>query len=225
MAFWTLASALDYASIPISLKMFFARLEYLGYNSAMAFFAAFFLVFSGQEAWLKKTWARTFLIFIPLSSVLLAWTNDWHGWLWSGFTQAEGNNTLVFHHGPGFLWAAVCGYILISIILVTLWRAAHFGTAIIKQQARLLFAICLLPLFTNLTYLLKIPGTEGVDWSPIPFSFGVLAFWATLYGRHFLKIAPIARETLIERMIDGMIVLDKENPGSNIICGLRKNEA
>lgn len=142
----------------------------------------------------------------------MAWTNDWHHWLWTGFSLVEtGNNALIFHHGIGFVWEALCGYSMILVTLATLWRTIYSGTAIVRQQARSLFLISLLPLFTNLTYLLAIPGTEGVDWSPIFFSAAMAGFWATVYGRGFLRIAPIARETLIESMTDGVFVLDPEN--------------
>src|SRR5690349_5252135 len=38
ITFWTLAAGLDYAAVPISLKFFFAKLEYTGSNSTITLF-------------------------------------------------------------------------------------------------------------------------------------------------------------------------------------------
>ena len=41
LTLWTLASGFDYAAVPISLKVFFAKLEYLFYHSAITFILLF----------------------------------------------------------------------------------------------------------------------------------------------------------------------------------------
>jgi hypothetical protein len=86
VTWWTLAAGFDYAAISIALKVFFAKWEYTAYNFAFLFLTLFSLSFAGYGSWLKKTSVKVFLGFITISNILLAWTNDWHGWLWSGFT-------------------------------------------------------------------------------------------------------------------------------------------
>jgi len=82
-----------------------------------------------------------------LVSVLLAWTNDFHGWLWSGFTRSElGNNSVIFEHGPAFIWVVTVGYLMVGTIVVNLWRASHQGPELSRKQARVLF----LPVFSLL---------------------------------------------------------------------------
>ena len=43
---WTLAAGLDYAAVPIPLKVFFAKLEATGYNIALSLLAVFSLVYA-----------------------------------------------------------------------------------------------------------------------------------------------------------------------------------
>jgi len=212
ITFWTLTGGLDYAAIPLYLKVFFAKLEYAGYNSAFAFFALFALSYTGYERLLEKGWVKAFFLIIPISNILLAWTNDWHGWLWSGFvSSAFGNNTVIFEHGPGYIWAAITGYLMILIIILPLWQASRRGSKFSQQQARLLFFASLIPVVGNLFYLFEAPQFKGVDWTSITFSISSFLFLWALYGMRLLDLVPIARDKLVAGLSDGMIVVDIQN--------------
>jgi PAS domain S-box-containing protein len=211
VTFWTLAAGLDYAAISIPLKVFFTKFEYIGYNTALFFFAVFALLYAGYGEWLKLIPVRLFLYFLPLSNILLAWTNDWSEWLWSGFTRSEfGDNTVIFEHGPGFFWTVISGYLLILIILVPLWQLAHRGPEFSRKQARLLFLSSLIPVVANLLYLFQPKEFRGADWSSITFSISGFMFLMALYGARFLDLVPIARDKLVAGISDGMIVLDMQ---------------
>ena len=212
VTFWTLAAGFDYAASSISLKALFAKLEYIGYNAAFVFFALFVLSYAGYEKWLEKAQVKALFYIIPLSNILLAWTNDWHGWLWSGFRRSEfGNNTVIFEHGSGYLWAVVTGYLMILIIIVPLWQVSRRGPEFIRRQARLLFFASLVPIIGNLAYLLETPELQGVDWTSITFSVAGLLFLLALYSTSLLDLAPIARDKVLTGLSDGMIVLDMED--------------
>ncbi|MEP7134167.1 MAG: histidine kinase N-terminal 7TM domain-containing protein [Chloroflexota bacterium] len=212
VTFWTLAAGFDYAAIPIPLKIFFAKLEYAGYNFAFVFFAFFALCYAGYEHWLKDIRLKVFFMIVLVSNILLAWTNDWTGWLWVSFTRsAIGENTVIFEHGPGELWAAVTGYMMILIIIVPLWQASRHGPDFSRRQARLIFYATLLPVVGNLLYLFQPPQFKGVDWSSLLFSISSILCLLALYGTRFLDLAPIARDKLVAGLSDGMIVLDIQN--------------
>lgn len=209
---WTLAAGLDYAATHIPLKVFFTKLEYTGYNTAFAFFAWFVLSYGGYGDWLEKNWVKAVLIILPLSNVLLAWTNDWHGLLWSGFAESPvGDNTILFEHGPAYAFAVITGYLMLFIIVLPLWQATRRGSELSRRQARLLFTASLIPVVGNLAYLFGPVALRGVDWTPISFSISGFIFLLALYGTRLLDIVPIARDTLVSSLSDGMIVLDMQN--------------
>ncbi len=229
ITFWTLAAALDYSAIPISLKVFFAKLEYLGYASAIALLAAFALSYAGYEDWLKKTWVKALLIGIPVLVVLLAWTNEWHSLIWAGFVANTAvDNVVIFEHGPAFVWIALLGYALILVIFASLLTVALHGTEIARKQARLLLGALLMLVASNLLYLSDIFHTPGVDWSSVTFSITGLLFLFALYGTRFMDVIPVARNTMIERMTDGVFVLDIRgnlvdyNPAAQAIFNIGK---
>jgi diguanylate cyclase (GGDEF)-like protein/PAS domain S-box-containing protein len=211
ITFWTLVSGLDYAAVPISLKVFFTKWEYVGYHIALVYFLMFILSYAGHGSLLENKFVRTLLWVVPASNVLLAWTNEWHGWLWSGFVRSQfGDNTVIFEHGPAFLWVAGTGYLLIASIVLTSWLASRRGSEYARRQGRLLFYGSLLPLLGNLIYQFQPLEFDGVDWSSILLSISSLLFLWALYGTRLLDLIPIAREKLIESLGDGMIVLDTQ---------------
>ena len=212
ITFWTLVAGLDYAAVPIPLKIFFAKLEYIGYHAALVFLIWSVFSYVGYDQWLSKRWFKFLFSFIPLSNILLVWTNDLHGLIWSGFRPNEfADNVLIFEHGPAFTWIAVTGYLLITVIIFPLWLATRRGSELFRRQARILFYASLIPIAGNIVYLLNIPSLNGVDWASITFSVAGFFFLIALYGARFLDIVPVARHALVDGMDDCILVLDTDN--------------
>lgn len=207
---WTLAAALDYAAIPLGLKIFFAKIEAVGYHSAFALFAVFAMHYAGNERWLEKKWFRAFLLFIPLSNILLTITNDLHGWIWSGFTPQPGN-VYTFEYGPAFSWIIFDSYFLIFFIFLNVWAAFRKGSDFTRRQARILMFALVFPVAVNILYRLGAGGVEGVDWTSITFSISSLLILYALYGIRLLDIVPVAHDVLLRNLGDAMLVLDMQN--------------
>jgi diguanylate cyclase (GGDEF)-like protein/PAS domain S-box-containing protein len=212
LSFWTLAAGLDYASVPMSLKILFAKLEYTGSNIAVIFLVLFVLTQAGYDEWLNHRGSKALLMLFPISNILLPWTNDLHGWLWTSYRYSDfGDNTAIFEYGPAIIWVIITGYGMMMIITVSLWQAALHGSELSKRQARYLFLASLVPVVGNLAYLLQAPKLKGIDWSSITFSIAGILFLLALYGTRLLDLAPIARDKLVSSLGDGMIVLDTLN--------------
>ncbi len=212
ISFWTLSVGLDYAAVPISLKVFFEKLEYTFHNGTIALFAMFALTYAGYETWLKRKMAKAFFWSIPISNTLLAWTNDWHELLWNDYTRSNfGNNTVIFEPGPGYDWVTISVYLMALLIILPLWQASDKGSELSRRQARLLFIASILSVLGNIIYVLGDQKLKGVDWTPIIFSVLGIVFILTLYGTRLLDLVPIARYTMIEKMSDCVLVLDENN--------------
>jgi diguanylate cyclase (GGDEF)-like protein len=209
LTLWTLAAGFGYAAVPLQLKIIFAKIDAIGYNSAIALLFLFVMYFGGFEKWADDKRLRLVIFLIPISNLALILTNEWHGWVWQAFTPT-GNNIVVFEHGPGFVWIAITGYVISLSIMTILWIAMRSGSEISRRQARLLLAACIFPIVANIVYLYGIEGEEGVDWSSITFSVTGLLFLWTLYGERLFDLVPIARDRLISGLSDGMIVIDMQ---------------
>ena len=67
------------------------------------------------------------------------------------------------------------------------------------------------PLLVNLVYISRlIPGWRK-DFSAIAWALGSLAFFVAIFRYRLLELTPVARQTLVDRMEDGMLVLDAQN--------------
>lgn len=108
------------------------------------------------------------------------------------------------------------------VVFVTslLRRSRHLGV-----EAWTLVAAALLPFAVNLGYNLGLGRLGDVDLTPLAFTAasGVLA--RALLERRMLRLAPIAHSTVVERMTDGVLVLDdrgrvlEANPAAATLLG------
>ncbi len=207
--FWVLVSALDYAAVPITVKIFFAKLETVFYNAALVLFLVFFTTYAGYKYWLQKKSIQVILWVVPVFNILLPITNEWHNLYWSGFSPSPvGENVIVFHHGPAFIWVAAIGYLIIITMIVGLLQLVIRSARNTRRQALILLLALLIPAASNLLYLIPIPGLEGIDWTSVFFSLSGLMILLALFNTHFLDIVPVARNLMIEKMTDGILVLD-----------------
>jgi signal transduction histidine kinase len=212
ITFWTLTAGLDYAATQISSKIFFAKLEVVFYNSALALYTLFALSYAGYDNWLKAGWVRALFWIVPATNILIPLTNELHGLFWTGFTwNTAGNNVLIFHHGPAFAWCASSNYAAALIMFACLWQAGRKSSDLTRRQARILISALAIPVLCNFLYLFEFPGLEGLDWTSIAFSISGLLFLMALYGTRLLDLVPIARHTIIEQMDDCVLVLDEGN--------------
>ncbi len=224
LTLWTLASALDYAAVPIVVKVFFAKGESVFYNFALVLFLAFGLSYAGYDRWLKIPWVRVIVWLPPIINIALTLTNDLHGLFWSGFTRSDvGDNIVIFHHGPAYSWVAITSYIAVMIMIVSLLRVVFDSSVIRRRQARLLLLALLIPLASNILYQFEIPGFQGIDWTSVFFSITALVFLGALFGTRFLDIVPVARHLMIEEMDDGVLVLDTSDRIVDFNITIQKN--
>jgi PAS domain S-box-containing protein len=209
---WVLFTVVETTVTTMETKILWAKFGYLGAISTPVLYLIFVLRFTGFEKYLKNR--NILLLFIiPFITLLIAFTNEKHGLLWSGFSAIPAQtNIMEYYHG---LWFWV-GYMAYNYILLALATIALFHF-IIKQNKSfswqgwvvLLAGIC--PWTASVFYLLRVNIVPGLDLVPVSIILsGALFGYAILYTR-FLDLVPIARETLVETMTDGIIVLDVQN--------------
>ena len=231
LTLWTLAAGLDYAAVPIPLKVSFAQIEVPCYSIGLVLITVCLLLYTGHENWLKNPLVKICFVLYTAFGTLLAWTNDLHHLYWTGFIVSDlKNNIVIFEHGPAFMWIALLGYCVIGIMVAVLLQATFVGTETSRRQARILLLALIVPVSANLLYLFDVFNIPGVDWSSISFSITGLLFLIALYGLRFMDIVPMARSVVLERMNEGIIVLDDRgrlidfNPPTQAILGITKDD-
>ncbi len=207
---WTLAVGLGYAATSLQLKILFAKIDSVGYNTAIILFFFVSMYHAGLSWLADKLWFRFCIFLIPVFNILLTVTNELHGWVWRGFTPSS-NNVVVFEHGPGFDWIVVPGYAIILSIVILFGYTSFRGPTLLRRQSRLLLVATIFPMSANFIYLNRLSNFAGVDWSSVSFSVTGLLFLMALYGAGFIDMIPIARDKLIDSLDEGIIVIDMQS--------------
>jgi diguanylate cyclase (GGDEF)-like protein len=203
---WTLGSGLGYAATTIPLKSFFGAIEYAGGFCTLAMTLVFIL----QITDLRHPFMDLFVYAVfGISGVIvaLAFTNSFHNLVWVDIILMP-DNQAEFVHGPAYFVANVVIY-LVTLVIWGLLIWSHLrGSRIERRQSRLLILAVSIPAFSNFLYNLGVPYYEYTDFTPASFSLTGLVLLYALHGRQLLDIIPLARNTLVEWMSDGVLVLD-----------------
>src|SRR5690349_15660827 len=79
---WSLGYACELSSADLASSIFWAKAEYLGIVAVPVAWLAFALQYTNHEQWLTGR-KLLLLLLMPLVTLLLAWTNERHGLIWS----------------------------------------------------------------------------------------------------------------------------------------------
>ena len=208
-AVWALCSALEYASIDIPTKITWSKLSYLGVVGSPLFFYLLALVYTNPRRMIGFRHVMTVSI-VPILSLALALTNEWHLLIWNAFTPSPaGDNLLIYGHGLWF-WIGVFGYsyLLMLVSTIKIVRYAVQSKAPYRTQAVTLALGALIPWLGNIIYNLYLGPISGLELTPLlSICAGVVYYWG-IFRVRLLDLTPIAIRTVVESMSDAMVVLD-----------------
>ena len=229
---WSAGAALEYAAIRVEDKFFWLKLEYFGVLSCPVFFLLFGLKHNRMDRWL--TWRTVGLLFVvPLITLVLAFTNEQHGLIWSSIElNNDGTNLAVYGHGLAF-WVGVIGYAYLLMVAGTIlfFRAAIRLPDLGRIQTALIIAAALAPWTANLIYVSGLSPMPGLELTPLVLVFSGTLFALDILGFRFLDLTLVAQRTLTETMLEGMVVLDTRdaivaiNPSAQRMLGVNEYAA
>jgi PAS domain S-box-containing protein len=209
---WTLGYALELSSATLTAIVFWAKVEYLGIVAGPVAALALALEYTGRERRLTPR-SLVLLSIVPVVTLLLVWTNDFHGLIWR--TVGLDTNTpfalLSVTYGAWFLVHALYSYLAMIIGIFLLGQALVRSSHPYREQAAVLALSEIVPLIGNGLYLSQLSPFPHLDLTPFAFTLaGLLWTWGLFHFR-LLDIVPIARSAVIESMSDAVIVLDAQN--------------
>ncbi len=208
---WGLFYSLEMVSTDLRATLLWSKIQYLGSVSLTVEWLALVLTYTGQRE--RLTTRNVALLFIiPLITLALTWTNEYHELVWANVGLASGIpfNALSFTPGPWYWVNIAYSYALFVISAIILLVAFTRSTPLYRRQIVFLLLFSLLTWVGNLAYTVGL-SPQGINLTPITFAVsGLLIAWG-LFRYRILDIAPVARDTIVEGMSDGVIVLDPQN--------------
>ncbi len=193
-------------------KLFWLRFQFLGISFVTVFWLLFCLRYANHS---QPNTPAFFLIFswIPLITILLAFTNQFHHLLWKEpwLTTINGQSVLIQDFGLWFWINTLYDHGLYLVGLFVLIQFYFKTPRTLRQQIWLIILAGLIPGMVNLYTLTGSNPFPRINLVALSFLFTGLIIIYVLYFRQFMYIVPIARDTTIENLQDGIIVLDLQD--------------
>lgn len=209
---WSLGYAVATGFHDLTNRILCAKVQYIGIALAAVAMATFAIRYSGHVKWLTR---RNILLLavVPGVGTLLAWTNEAHHLIWAS-TQLRIRDSIALldiSYGPYFWFYAGYNYLILLTSAGLFLRVARRSAYLQRQQALIMLIGVLFPTVFILLYLMRLSPFPDLDLAPLGWSAcGLIIAWG-LFRHHLFNLVPIARDTLIENMADGVLVLDAQN--------------
>ena len=211
IAGWLVFNSLELAATSPEASVFWAKASYAFITLTPVFWLAFALQYTGNVRWLQSD--RFFIFFlVPVIVTLSAYTNEMHQLLWREYIFTPVSIFLAFsvEHGPFFWLHIVHSYVLVFTGAFLIVRQALRTFAVYWRQATYLIIGALVPVATNLFYLVNpIPAIKK-DYTPISFAISALVLTIGVVRDRLLDVRPVARDLLVDSMGDLMLALDHQ---------------
>ncbi|MGC9529911.1 MAG: histidine kinase N-terminal 7TM domain-containing diguanylate cyclase [Candidatus Bipolaricaulaceae bacterium] len=208
VAGWAVVAGLESMAVAVGAKIVLSKLEYVGSGSLGVLFLLFAYHHPGRTGWLSRG-RRAALWALPAASVGLAATNEHHQLVWRGFSAGPaGSNALIYHHGPAFfaITAWVYAFVLLGASLL-IWQTRR-ASAVQRRQSAPILAATAFPFVGGLMYAMGITLIPGLNLTPVTFAAAGVVLAVSIVPLRLFELVPVARELLIERMSDGVVVVD-----------------
>jgi diguanylate cyclase (GGDEF)-like protein len=211
VAEWSLTAGVEILASSVEAKITWSKICYLGTVST----SVLFLILAVQYNHLNNLLTRRNILLafvIPIITLLLTLTNEWHHLIWNSFTPSPLiKNMIVYGHGPGF-WIGAVGYSYLVTFVATallVWAAIRFPKAY-RYQAVSLVVGALFAWTGSVIYVLHLGPLPGLDITPLSFTItGVICAFA-IFRLRLLDLVPVARDVLVDTLRDAVLVLDEQ---------------
>ncbi len=212
VAEWSVGYALELGGAHLPAITFWAKVEYLGIATSPLAWLVFALQFANQDKWLTRR-NLGLLAVVPIITLLLVWTNEAHGLVWSRVDLDTSGPfpAMAPQHGLWFWVHSAFSYTCLLLGTILLIRMVISFPDLYRWQAGLMLLAVLAPWISNGLYLSRLGPFPYLDLTSFAFTLTGLAAGWNLFRFRFLDVVPIARRAVVEGMRDGVIVLDGQN--------------
>ncbi len=231
MGWWQICQLFELILPSRSSQIAWSELAYLGIATVPGLWLMFARSYRGTARTLPL-WTRICYWTIPGVTIAVALAGNWHGAMWSSITAASNSPGAVlrFVHGAWWWIFVVYSYGLIAAGLITLVPAIVRLPRVFGGQVALLVVSVLFPWSINLLEAVGITLVPNLDLTPFAFSVSGAAWLLAILRFRMFDLIPVARETLIDNMVDGVLVLDRQqrvidsNAAARIMIGKGSRE-
>lgn len=209
---WAIGSIYTQLAMTYPGNLLATNIGYLGISLVPVAWIVLSLEYAGKEAWITRETVAA-LLAIPMTTQFVIWTNSVHELFWriEGLLIVDSTQLLnISSYGPWFWVHTFHSYLLLGAGTIIFLRSIAVSQQIYRRQVAMMVAAVVIPWAGN---AIKISQAFSIVMDPTPFLFVISGglFIAALFRFRLLDLVPIARDTIIDEMHDGIIVLDSDN--------------
>jgi len=212
LTIWSFASIFEAGALSVADKLFWSKIQYFGAVTISPLWFLFAAEYTLQEKFLKNI-SRNLIWLIPSVTLILALTSQYHALLWEEITIPENsvNHVAIYNHG---VWFPIhIGFSYLVLVIGTYWLIRFLLKSPRRKQSQVfvIFFSMVISWASNIIYVLGLSPVEGLDITTIVFTFSALIIVWMIFRNRLFDLIPIARNTLVDNMPDGVIVLDTDD--------------
>jgi diguanylate cyclase (GGDEF)-like protein/PAS domain S-box-containing protein len=229
---WTLGYVAQTLSTSLGTSIFWNNVQFLGAVTVPAVYFSFAAQYAGRK--LRHSYIMHALVGTGAVALLaFIWTDGLHHLFRGTADLVPGTlfSRLMFTTGPGFNLYTFYAYSV--VIIGTVFLAVNYTTAprVFRLQIGAVLIGILIPWVTTVVTWLDLVPIQLHDVTPLSFAVSNLVVAWALFRYGLFEFAPIAYNTLVANMEDGVIVADRDlriiemNPAAVRIFGLAEDRA
>jgi diguanylate cyclase (GGDEF)-like protein len=205
---WSLGYGLEFLTPSLSDKVFWSKVEFFGIASIPVFVFYFGAAYTGRSNLLTLR-NRALLWIIPSITIVLAWTDPYHGLIWkSVFIKNFGPlSYLAADFGTWFWLQLAYSYALMMFAAIFLILEVVRSPRPYNFQAGIVLLGILFPWVGSFFYLSNTV-LPSVDTTPFLFVPTVLLTACVILRYRLLYILPMAPSMILHELKDGILIID-----------------
>src|SRR5688500_12135971 len=229
---WSLGYALEIAAMDLPSKIFWGKSQYIGIV-AVPLLWVIFAYLSSTKGTRMTPRTVSLLCIVPLITLIFAFTTERHVLIWEDIQirTVGAFSALEITHGFWFWIYLGYSYILLVVGTIFILRSFTRTKGLFRRQNFILLIAVLTPWLGNILYVFDLSPIPNLDITPFAFAISIGVFAWGIFNYKLGYLAPLARELVVEKMPDGMIVLDVQgnivdiNPAVQKALGLSASQA
>lgn len=229
--FWAFFYGLELIATTLPTKLFWFNLKQIGASLLGPGLLLFALQFTRLQVQYPRL-LKLVLLFEPIGTQLIFWTNALHGWAGSPvlITDIFPFPLLYFEYGPWFWFSIFAGYLLFTVATLILAIRLPQANKIYRGQLAMLLVGLLIPWLAGSLSLFGLNNLELFDVTTFLFPVSGLFIGLSLFRYQLLQLTPVAYAAVFSSIRDGIIVIGDDgriielNPAALRLLGMKERE-
>jgi len=207
---YLVANTMEICSVSAGESLFWSRLIYVFIGYMPMVWLEFSLRFT-REGRGMPAWLFALIGLFPLATMIVVFSRDLMHLVWTSMQWFREGPFLmsVRTHGPWFVSYATYTYVFLFAGVAVLVRAFMLHHSFYRRQVRSIFLGFAIPVAASMVFVFRpFPGLTK-EFTALGYAAAGAFFYVALFRRDLFALAPVARSLVLERMQDGVLVLDK----------------